>query len=161
MDVQSIAMHEVGHWLVLNDLYGPGDTTKVMYGFGDYESVARTLERRRRGRHQVDLPRSTRRRRRSGAKNATAKKNQTVKIYFRVYDDISAQVASQVQIVTKNGTVKKTWTWDYGENYDGWWWVKYKAALAKGKYAIIVTGTDLAGNSAKAVRDADGEVSLA
>jgi hypothetical protein len=32
-DVQSIASHELGHALNLRDLYGPGDTTKIMYGF--------------------------------------------------------------------------------------------------------------------------------
>lgn len=149
MDVQSIAMHEVGHWLVLNDLYGPGDTTKVMYGFGDNETVARTLSAGDVAGIKWIYPIDTMAPQ-VGAKNATVKKNQTVKIYFRVYDDVSAQVASQVQIVSGSGAVKKTWTYDYGENYDGWWWVKYKAALAKGKYTIIVTGTDLAGNSAKA-----------
>ncbi len=148
MDVQSIAMHEVGHWLVLNDLYGPGDTAKVMYGFGDYESVARTLSAGDVAGIKWIYPLDTTAPQ-VGAKDATAKKNQTVKIYFRVYDDISAEVASQVQIVTKNGNVKKSWSWDYGENYDGWWWVKYKVTLAKGKYTIIVTGTDLVGNSAK------------
>lgn len=148
MDIQSIATHEVGHWLVLRDQYGPGDTAKVMYGFGDYESVARTLSAGDvagiKWIYPLDATAPQ-----VAARNATVKKNATVKIYFRVYDDVSAEVASQVQIVTKNGAVKKSWSWDYGENYDGWWWVQYKAAIAKGKYAIIVTGTDLAGNSAK------------
>jgi len=36
-DVESVALHEFGHWLVLKDLYGnlpgyPSDTAKVMYG---------------------------------------------------------------------------------------------------------------------------------
>ena len=39
-DVESIALHEFGHWLVLLDLYGnvpgfPSDEDKVMYGFGE------------------------------------------------------------------------------------------------------------------------------
>jgi hypothetical protein len=133
---------------VLNDLYGPGDTAKVMYGFGDNEAIARTLSAGDVAGIKWIYPIDTMAPQ-VGARNATAKKNQSVKIYFRVYDNISAEVASQVQIVTRNGNVKKSWSWDYGENYDGWWWVKYKATLAKGKYAIIVTGTDLAGNSAK------------
>jgi len=37
-DVESIGLHELGHWLMLRDLYGnrsgyPSDTRKVMYGF--------------------------------------------------------------------------------------------------------------------------------
>jgi len=43
MDVESIAMHEMGHWLFLRDLYGPADSSKVMYGMGAYGSVKRTL----------------------------------------------------------------------------------------------------------------------
>jgi hypothetical protein len=33
MDLQTITVHEMGHWLRLLDLYGANDTTKVMYGF--------------------------------------------------------------------------------------------------------------------------------
>jgi len=48
-DIQSTGTHEMGHWLFLRDLYGnyPGftqDTAKVMYGYGDWGSIAkRTL----------------------------------------------------------------------------------------------------------------------
>lgn len=43
MDVQSVAVHEMGHWLRLRDLYGPADNNKVMYGMGSYGMVKRTL----------------------------------------------------------------------------------------------------------------------
>ena len=41
MDVQTVALHELGHWLYLRDLYGnvsgyPTDMDKIMYGFGGY-----------------------------------------------------------------------------------------------------------------------------
>ncbi|MCL5734596.1 MAG: S-layer homology domain-containing protein [Actinobacteria bacterium] len=42
-DIQSIALHEFGHWLMLNDLYGPGDTAKVMYGYGETGEIVREL----------------------------------------------------------------------------------------------------------------------
>ena len=44
-DVQSVAVHEFGHWLNLLDLYGDNDTTKVMYGInnGGLEGVKRSL----------------------------------------------------------------------------------------------------------------------
>jgi hypothetical protein len=47
-DVQSIALHELGHFLSLNDLYGnigdsEYDTAKVMYGYSDGSTLKRTL----------------------------------------------------------------------------------------------------------------------
>ncbi len=33
-DVQNIATHEIGHWLVLGDLYKPRDAELTMYGYG-------------------------------------------------------------------------------------------------------------------------------
>ena len=42
-DIQSIALHELGHWLNLRDLYGGGDADKVMYGFSSSGTTNRTL----------------------------------------------------------------------------------------------------------------------
>ena len=43
-DVQNVATHEFGHFLMLNDLYGGGDTEKTMYGYvGTGETKKRTL----------------------------------------------------------------------------------------------------------------------
>ena len=155
MDIQSIATHEVGHWLVLDDLYGPGDKAKVMYGFGEAEWVTRVLAPgdiagiewiypQGGGGDDVVGPVCA-------AKNATVKRGKTVKIYFSVYDEQSAQVSSQVDITTSAGVVVKSWSWDYGENLDVWWTVKYTCRLPKGAYQIVVSGEDLAGNSASEV----------
>jgi putative cell wall-binding protein len=43
MDVQSIALHEMGHWLKLRDLYGTADMGKVMYGLRSYGTQTREL----------------------------------------------------------------------------------------------------------------------
>jgi hypothetical protein len=48
MDVHTVALHEMGHWLNLRDLYGnvsgyPGDIDKIMYGFGGYGIQKRKL----------------------------------------------------------------------------------------------------------------------
>jgi hypothetical protein len=48
MDVHTIALHELGHWLSLRDLYGnvsgyPTDTAKVMYGYGGNGTQKRNL----------------------------------------------------------------------------------------------------------------------
>jgi len=42
MDVQTICVHEMGHWLILRDLYGSADKQKCMYGFGDVGWLKRT-----------------------------------------------------------------------------------------------------------------------
>ncbi len=43
MDLESIALHELGHWLSLTDLYGDLDQDKVMYGFASYGGMKRYL----------------------------------------------------------------------------------------------------------------------
>jgi len=45
MDLQNIATHEFGHWLVLDDLYNRPTRTQTMYGYSTYgETIKRTLE---------------------------------------------------------------------------------------------------------------------
>jgi hypothetical protein len=41
-DVQNVLTHELGHWLVLNDLYSSQDSEKTMYG---YTSTGETKKR--------------------------------------------------------------------------------------------------------------------
>ncbi len=42
-DVETIALHELGHWLCLNDLYDAADAAKVMYGYGSTGTTKRAL----------------------------------------------------------------------------------------------------------------------
>jgi len=42
-DVQTIALHEFGHFLCLDDLYSPADSEKVMYGYGFTGTTKRAL----------------------------------------------------------------------------------------------------------------------
>jgi hypothetical protein len=43
-DLQNIATHEFGHWLVLSDLYSPRDWALTMYGYGGLgETIKSTL----------------------------------------------------------------------------------------------------------------------
>jgi hypothetical protein len=42
-DIESVAIHEMGHSLSLDDQYGGGDSGKVMYGFGSAGHVHRAL----------------------------------------------------------------------------------------------------------------------
>jgi putative cell wall-binding protein len=43
MDVQTITLHEMGHWLKLRDLYGTADQGKAMYGYRSIGTVQREL----------------------------------------------------------------------------------------------------------------------
>jgi len=43
MDLQTIALHELGHWLKLLDLYGANDSAKAMYGYGSKGQTKRSL----------------------------------------------------------------------------------------------------------------------
>ncbi len=42
-DVQTVALHELGHWLNLRDLYGGNDFDKVMYGITSFGTTKRNL----------------------------------------------------------------------------------------------------------------------
>jgi hypothetical protein len=87
------------------------------------------------------------------AQNVTVKRGKICKILFKVYDALSAQVTTDLAITTKSGVVKKRWAWGYAlsNGAAGWRSVKYTCPLAKGTYRIVVTGKDLAGNSASVV----------
>ncbi|MEW6142140.1 MAG: hypothetical protein AB1597_03145 [Chloroflexota bacterium] len=48
IDVETVALHELGHWLKLRDLYGnipnyPQDSYKAMYGYINYTLIKRSL----------------------------------------------------------------------------------------------------------------------
>ncbi|MCX6362818.1 MAG: carboxypeptidase regulatory-like domain-containing protein [Actinobacteria bacterium] len=86
-----------------------------------------------------------------GAKNVTVVRGKVCKLFFRVHDAQSTKVKKHLVITTKSGVVKKNWSSAYGENFDGWWYMKYTCRLPRGSYLIVVTGEDLAGNSASVV----------
>lgn len=86
-----------------------------------------------------------------GVKNVSVVRGRVCKIYFKTYDAISTKVTQQLIIKNRRGKIVKRWSWGYGENHDGWWMIKYRAKLAKGRYTIICKGKDLAGNRASKV----------
>jgi hypothetical protein len=43
IDVQTVALHELGHWVGLADLYSAGDAAKVMYGYSYSGTTKRAL----------------------------------------------------------------------------------------------------------------------
>jgi C1A family cysteine protease len=85
------------------------------------------------------------------AKNATVKHGKVCRLYFKVHDALSSKVTNMLTITTKSGVVKKRWSWGYGQNFNGWWWMPYTCRLARGTYYIRVYGKDLAGNAQSVV----------
>jgi C1A family cysteine protease len=85
------------------------------------------------------------------AKNVTVKRYGTCSISFMVHDVTSARVTRRVVVTTKSGVVKMRRSWDYGVNRDSWWSFRYRCPLPTGSYRIVVSGEDLAGNSASVV----------
>jgi hypothetical protein len=80
------------------------------------------------------------------AKNATVEHDKACRLYFKIHDRLSPAVTNMLTITTKSGHVKKRWSWGYGANYAGWWWLKYTCRLPRGTYYLRVYGKDLAGN---------------
>jgi hypothetical protein len=149
-DIQTIAMHELGHWLELLDQYMPGDSGKAMYGYGGENKQKRTLAAGDLAGITWVYPADS-----VGpvcaARSATVKRGSTVKLYFKVHDALSKKVTMQLVVATRSGAVKQKWARGYGENFAGWWLVSYKCKLPRGTYSIQASGKDLAGNSASKV----------
>ena len=78
---------------------------------------------------------------------AAVKRGRTCRLCFHVYDALSTKVTTVLTVTTKSGVVKKRWSWGYGKNFAGWWWILYKCGLPRGTYYIHVYGKDLAGNA--------------
>jgi Matrixin len=150
MDIQTIAMHEIGHWLVRLDQYMDGDSGKVMYGYGGEDQQKRALAAGDLAGitwiypdQPVDTVGPV-----CAAKNATCGVTTPSRSTSGSTAALSAQVTMQLVISTRSGAVKRRWTWGYGENYDGWRSVNYKCKLKPGTYRIQASGKDLAGHSA-------------
>jgi hypothetical protein len=155
MDVQSIATHELGHWLNLRDLYGlanewgRGDEDKMMFGFSDYgvnkralsaadgEGILWTYARERR---DTQAPTST------TVEALKARRAQRVKLWMVVNDPEYSCGAAAVRIVIKDRggrTVARVTGWGVPTNERTW--IPYKCTLPRGTYRWYVQATDLAG----------------
>ncbi len=85
------------------------------------------------------------------AKNASVRRGRSCRLYFKIHDQLSPKVTNVLTISTPSGVVKKQWSWNYGENFSGYWWTKYRCRLARGIYILSVYGKDLAGNAQSVV----------
>ena len=88
------------------------------------------------------------------AKNAKVRRNGSCRLYFKIHDQLSPKVTNVLTISTPSGVIKKRWSWNYGQNFSGYWWTKYRCRLAKGVYILSAYGKDLAGNAQSVVGSA-------
>jgi hypothetical protein len=149
MDVQTIATHETGHWLNLRDLYGPGDTARIMYGFCDVGILKRSLTQGEvdgidwiYADHSTDTAPPV-----GQARSSSVYRGKTARVKFEINDPYPSIGISTVQVVIKSRsgkTVKSKNTWVFTRIWYTW---SFRCRLAKGRYSIVVTGTDQLGNA--------------
>jgi len=176
-DIQTIATHELGHWLVLLDQYMSGDAEKVMYGYGDEDVQKRALSaddiagiRWIYGGGQTPTPTPTSSPSPTATpsptptptptpvdlgpvcrvKNATARRGALVALQYMVTDDMDLVLRRTISISTTAGVVKRSWT-GVTRSATSWQSFRFKCDLKKGTYRLSVSATDLAGHPARIV----------
>jgi hypothetical protein len=155
MDVQTIATHEMGHWLNLRDLYGlpntwgPGDSTKIMYGYGSEGIVNRAPTPAdvagvqwiySAARRDTQRPTST------ATKAEQVRRLQTVRLTLLVNDPEYTCGAAALRILIRNGSgriVARIVGWGVATNE--WSDIPYKCKLPRGTYRWQAEATDLTG----------------
>jgi len=152
MDVQTIAAHELGHWICLRDLYGDGDAGDIMYGFctegivkrnptGDDIAGIRWVYSAAR----MDTQRPVR----SVAQRESVRRFRTAKLSMLVSDPDYSCGAANVRLVVTNRsgrTVARILGWAVPTNE--WSYVTWRCKLPKGTYRWRVQATDMAGHKA-------------
>jgi len=150
MDVQTVALHELGHWLNLRDLYGDADSAKVMYGFSADGDVKRTLTNDDvAGIRWIYAPlRRDRTRPRTLARREQVRRGRTARLTFRVKDARYSCGAARIRIVVRDARGRKVAIITGGmAPTDSWTNLPYRrVGLPRGTYRWYVYATDLAGN---------------
>lgn len=150
MDVQTVALHEFGHWLGLLDLYGESDLDKVMYGFIDQGVIARepSADDLAGARWIYSTGRSDRARPRTAARRETVRRGKTARLTLRVKDPAHSCGAARVRIVVR-GAGRRTVAIVRGAIVPTNKWVNVsyrRVRLPRGTYRWYVYATDLAGH---------------
>jgi hypothetical protein len=158
MDVETIALHELGHWLNLRDLYGPpglnaagdlGDTAKVMYGFADNGTVKRSPDVADTAGIQWVYSaqrRDTKRPTSTVAKRESVRRFRTVDLSLLVKDPEYSCGAATIRIVIRDGSgrvVLRILGW--GAPTNEWSYIPFKCKLPRGVYRWQVLATDMTG----------------
>jgi len=149
MDVQTVALHEMGHWLNLRDLYGAGDAGKVMYGYGDYGEMQHDLhEYDAAGVRWIYSTKRTDRRRptRTYAKREVVRRYRRVNLTFKVADPSFSCGAAKITVVVRNRRGRQVARLvGRGRQTNKWTSISYRYRLKRGTYRWYVYARDLAG----------------
>ena len=171
-DIQSVASHELGHWLELLDQYMPADSTKVMYGYGDEGQQRRTpapgdiagimwVYSGGPAPTPTATPTVTPTPTASPtpsptpgdvgpvctARDASVRRGGICRIQYKVIDDASLVVTRHIRITTTAGVAKKDWS-GLAQSSGAWQSFRFRCDLRKGTYRIVVTAEDLLGHGA-------------
>jgi hypothetical protein len=147
-DLQTIVLHELGHWVGLRDLYGHTDTGKTMYGVRGGGDVFRSLSvADRAGKLWIygparwdHTPPST------TLQSAWGTLHGFVRLHFRVLDRRYSCGAAKVSVFIKSGGRLVPWVTFDGVPVGVWQSPRFKCTLSAGTYRFVAVATDMAGN---------------
>jgi hypothetical protein len=147
-DVQTIVLHELGHWMGLRDLYGQGDSAKVMYGVRGAGDTDRSLAPAdQAGKRWIYAPT-----RWDGsppttvAQSAVGVSHGYVRLSLKVVDRPYTCGAAAVTVFIKRGKELVPWVSLDGVPTNVWQRPRFACTLPAGTYRFAVSATDLAGN---------------
>jgi hypothetical protein len=147
-DLQTILLHELGHWVGLRDLYGHADIGKAMYGIRGGGDVFRSLSAAdragklwiyHRARWDHTPPTTT-------LQSAWGTARGFVRLHFKVLDGGYSCGAAKVTVFIKSGGRLVPWVTFDGVPVGVLQSPRFKCTLAAGTYRFAAAATDLAGN---------------
>jgi hypothetical protein len=147
-DLQTIVLHELGHWLGLRDLYGQSDTGKVMYGVRGVGDTCRSLTPADRAgklwiyksaRWDHTPPTTT-------LQSAWGTLHGAVRLNFKVVDRGFTCGAAKVTVFVRSGGSLVPWVTFDGVPVGVLQSPRFKCTLAAGTYRFTAVATDMAGN---------------
>lgn len=156
LDTQGIALHELGHWLNLRDLYGDADADKVMYGYGGAGEAVKVLSDGDRAGIQwvysaarVDTAKPT-----AAARAVRARRTAKIRLPFKVSDPAYSCGAAYVRVVVRNSrgrVVARTRTWTGPVPVGKWLRTSGLRIRKAGRYRYFVYAKDLLGHTQRKV----------
>jgi hypothetical protein len=153
-DLQTIVLHELGHWLGLRDLYGQSDAAKVMYGVrGAGETYRSLAPADRAGKLWIyqaarwdHTPPTT------ILRSAFARAGGFARFTLKIADSPYSCGAARVTVFVKQGAGMVPWV-TFDELPTGvWQHPRFRCTLTSGTYQIAAVATDSAGNKRTALK---------
>ena len=153
-DLQTIVLHELGHWLGLRDLYGQNDIGKAMYGIRGVGDTYRSLSPADRGgklwiykavRWDHAPPTTT-------LRSAFARSGGFARLTLKIADHPYSCGAAKVTVFIRQGAGMVPWVTFDGLPIGVWQHPRFRCTLASGTYQIATVATDMAGNKQVGVK---------